>query len=273
MTQQSDIQTGVAEVNRTQIAYEVTGNGHPLVLVHAGVANRHMWDDQVAAFAKHYQVVRYDSRGFGQTPIGRVPFSYRDDLYGLLQVLGIDRAYLVGCSMGGSMIIDFALEHPEMAAALIPVCSSPSGYQMTGEPPNLPTWVALDEAVEAQDWERVAELQVQLWIDGPYRKPGEAAPAVRERLREMVRTRATPDDLKHDQPLESPAIDRLSELKVPTLVIVGDLDYPQLMEAADFMTEHIDGARKAVIHTAHIPSMERPAEFNQLVLEFLSGLE
>lgn len=264
-------QAGIAEINGTQIAYDVTGSGHGLVFVHAGVANRHMWDDQVAAFAEHYRVVRFDSRGFGQTPLGAVPFSFGNDLYELLQFLKIERAYLVGCSMGGSMIIDFALEHPEMVAALVPVCSSPNGYEMTGDPPNLQVWIALEQAVEAQDWDRVAELQVQLWIDGPYRKPGEVDAHVRDRLREMVLTATTPDESKHDLPLDPPAVNRLGDIHIPVLVVVGDLDYPQLMDAANLMTERIPGARKAVIHTAHIPSIERPAEFNHLVLEFLRG--
>src|SRR5690349_8638123 len=97
-----------------QLYYEVTGAGHPLVLIHAGVADLRQWDEQVAAFAPHYRVIRYDTRGFGKTRTEPVAFSNRQDLYELLTHLGVEKAYLIGNSRGGQIAFDFTLEHPEM---------------------------------------------------------------------------------------------------------------------------------------------------------------
>ena len=105
--------TGTAEVNGTQIYYEIRGKGHPLVLVHGGLMDRRMWDDQFEFFARDYKVIRYDVRGHGRSAVPSEPFSHTHDLYGLLNYLNIESTYLIGLSMGGAIAIDFVLEHPD----------------------------------------------------------------------------------------------------------------------------------------------------------------
>jgi pimeloyl-ACP methyl ester carboxylesterase len=270
--------TGIANLNGTQLAYEIVGTGHPLVLVHAGIADMRMWDDQIPAFAEHYQVIRYDARGYGKTSVGTGPIQLHEDLHALLTFLGVEHAYLLGCSMGGQTIIDFALEHPQMVDALIPVGSGLSGYQFQtgGEPPK--EWAELEEADERGDLERVCELEVHIWVDGLSRTPEQVDPIVRKRVYEMnmtalVNQSNVPDDVEMQVP-EPPAIGRLAEIHVPTLVIIGDLDLPKVQEVSDLLAGGIPGAQKVVMHgTAHVPSMEQPAEFNQVVLDFLAGVE
>src|SRR5438270_10481819 len=104
--------TGFADVNGSRLYYEMMGEGHPLVLIHGGYMDRRMWDDQFAAFAEHYQVIRYDVRGFGKTELPQAPYSDRQDLYDLLQALGVTKTLLLGLSLGGEVAIDFTLEHP-----------------------------------------------------------------------------------------------------------------------------------------------------------------
>ncbi len=133
MTESQQPRSGFAPINGAQIWYDVTGTGHPLVLTHAGIADHRMWDDQVATFAAHYQVIRWDIRGFGQSQMVAGPFSPSNDLYELLRFLQIKHVYLMGCSIGGSLTIDFALEHPDLVAALIPVAAGVSGFQDHGE--------------------------------------------------------------------------------------------------------------------------------------------
>src|SRR5579872_3466169 len=121
--------TGFAEVNSTKLFYEVAGEGHPLVLIHGGLVDHHLWDEQFSAFAQHYKVIRYDMRGFGDSgliKVGDAPYSMRDDLHALLQHLGIEKTYIMGLSMGGGMAIDFTLAYPEMVDALIPVAAGVS---------------------------------------------------------------------------------------------------------------------------------------------------
>ncbi len=273
MTDGPHVQTGFADLNGTRFYYEVAGAGHPLVLLHAGIADARMWDGQFLAFARRYKVIRYDARGYGKTPMVAGPFAHHRDLHGLLTHFGIGRAYLLGCSLGGATIIDFALEHPEMVDALIPVGSGLSGFKYAGEAP--PIWAAMVAARKAGDLARAAELTTQIWVDGPRRTPDQVDAVVRERVREMsMIALATPDDLGTEQKPEPPAIDRLSELRIPALIIYGDLDQPPILEIADVLARGIAGARKvAMPGVAHVPTMERPAEFNRLVLDFLGPLK
>lgn len=130
------IEKGFAAINGANLYYEVAGSGHPLVLVHAGIADNRMWDDQFSAFANQYRVIRFDQRGYGQSPPMEGEFARHNDLYELLKFLKVERAYLIGCSMGGRVCLDFALEHPDIAAALIMVGSGPSGFDFKTAPPN-----------------------------------------------------------------------------------------------------------------------------------------
>ena len=277
------VQTGFADVNGTTLYYEVAGSGHPFVLAHGHLLDRRSWDDQFEVFAQHYRVVRYDQRGFGDSGLitkGET-YSDRQDLYELMKFLGIERAYLMGVSGGGTLAIDFTLEHPEMVDALIPVTAGVSGFHPSEEmmkkhPEVVRLYTRLSEAFEKYDIAQAVEVSLELWTDGPGRLPNHAAPDVRERVREMTtRNWKRPDGEAQAQtptvPLEPPAIERLSEISVPVLVILGAWDAPSPL---DTLTAEIPGAKKVVMaETAHHPFMEKPAEFNQIVLDFLGSLK
>ena len=258
-----------AEVNGARLYYEIAGDGPPLVLVHAGIADGRMWDEQFQEFAKHYRVLRYDRRGFGKTAMVAGAYSHHHDLYELLKALQIEQAMLVGCSQGAKTVVDFTLEHPEMAEALVLVAPALSGFVYTGDMPRQAKQIDLAE--EAGDIAQVNELELQIWVDGPYRTPDQVDAQVRERVREMnLIALQTPDGLGNEQPLEPAAAGRLAELHTPTLVVVGDLDTPKTLAAAGYLATHIAGAQKLeMTGVAHLPNMEKPAEFNRLVLSFL----
>lgn len=267
--------TGTLESGDGKLYYETAGSGEPLVLSHAGFVDSRMWDDQWAEFAQHYRVIRFDMRGMGQSDPVRAPLSRREDLRRLLDHLNVERAALLGCSMSGEMVIDFALEHPERVAALIAVSAVPSGFEMHGEPPaELLDMIA---AMQQGDLARASELQLRLWVDGPFRQPDQVDPQVRQRAAEMnwitlVNATWARADAQPLNPLDPPAAQRLGEIGVPTLILAGALDNPEILRAADVMATSIRGAKKAIIpEAAHVPNMERPAEFNRLVLEFLSA--
>lgn len=283
MSNVQPVQTGFAEVNGTKLYYEVAGAGHPFVLVHGHLLDRRSWDDQFAVFAQRYRVIRYDQRGFGDSGLitKDEPYSDRQDLYDLMKFLGIKSAYIMGVSGGGALAIDFTLEHPEMVDALIPVTAGVSGYQPSEEvmkkyPDVVRMYTSLEKAFEKHNIARAVEISLELWTDGPGRLPKQAAPDVRERVREMTtRNWERPDDEAQAEtppvPLEPPALERLSEIGVPTLVILGEWDGPNPL---DSLTAEIPGAKKVVMaETAHHPFMEKPAEFNQIVLDFLGSLK
>jgi pimeloyl-ACP methyl ester carboxylesterase len=261
------LQTGKAHLDGAELYYEVAGEGPALVLAHAGFVDRRMWDDQFPVFAQQYRVVRYDRRGFGDSSQPQGPFSHRRDLYQLLKFLDIERAHLLGCSAGGAAIIDFALEHPEITASLTLVDSALGGYQFQGDMPK--PLQDLTAALQSKDLDKAAELAIQIWIDGPHRTPDQVDARIRERGREMSRT-ALPNVFVREEPLQPPAIERLREITVPTLVIVGDLDDASIATIGDLLATRIARARKVIIAgAAHLPNMDRPEEFNQEVLAFL----
>src|SRR5262249_55230467 len=149
-----------------------------MVLVHAGFVDSGMWDDQWNAFAEHYRVIRYDARGYGKSDKAIGPVSRREDLRQLLVCLNIERAILVGCSMGGENVIDFALESPTMVSTLIPISAVPSGFQMEGDPPRYV--MEMMGAVQQGDLDRASELQLRIWVDGIYREPEQVDTKVRQ---------------------------------------------------------------------------------------------
>ncbi len=251
--------------------YEIAGDGHPLVLIHGGLVNSGLWDDQFQVFAGHYRTLRYDVRGFGQSPASTVPYSNHDDLKDLLDGLGIDRAYVLGLSMGGGIAIDFTLAYPERVAALIPVAAGLSGYQLTS---SSPLRDELRAAYERGDKARAVELSLQLWTDGPQRTPDQVDSRVRDRIRAMtLHTFDLPDFDNVVQPLDPPAFGRLAEIHAPTLFIAGDRDVKDILDIGDLIVTHVPGAKKATIPgTAHHLNVERPAEFNHVVLDFLDSL-
>ncbi len=264
-------ETGYLAVGGGKIYYEVAGAGHPLVLVHAGVADHRMWDDQFAAFAQHYRVVRYDARGYGKTEVENIPFSDRQDIVDLLRHLGIEKTYMLGLSRGGALALDFTLEHPELVDALIVAAGGVGGYETALteiEQQGIEEWIRLEQA---GDYAGLTDLAVRVWADGPGQPEGRAPVAVRERVHEMVADnyRLHPDELI-SRPLEPPAAKRLGELQVPVLAIVGDIDTSSTIAAMRLLADQVAGARLVVFPgVAHMINMEQPERFNAVVLEFL----
>jgi len=262
--------TGFATVNGVDLYYEVLGDGPALVLIHGGGINLRMWDDQVQPFAEHFQVIRYDTRGHGRSQSASGPYADHDDLYRLLQHLGIKSAAIMGLSMGGRVAIDFTLEHPDMVSALIPVAPGLSGYQFTWEGIE-EDWRRFVEANRKGDVKQSVELFQRCWTDGPKRTPEQVDPAVRERVRVMFHEGMTRIGEQGTLVVpEPPAISRLSQIQAPTLVIVGDLDTPDILRIVNILARKVPGAKKVVIPgAAHVVNMERPDEFNRAVLDFL----
>jgi pimeloyl-ACP methyl ester carboxylesterase len=223
-------------------------------------------------FAEGYKTVRYDARGYGKTAPVEGKYWPHEDLHGVMKFLGIERAHLLGCSMGGEAIVDFALAHPEKASALIPVCASMSGFNVREGLEEIGK--RLNEAYERHDFDACAEIFAQIWVDGPSRAPDAVDRAMRDKIKDMMLVFLNaPDGVGEEQSVDHPAVDRLSEINAPTLVIWGDLDQPGILKVADKLAEGIPGAKKTLIAgTAHVPNMERPEEFNRIVLDFLGGL-
>ena len=260
---------GFAPVPNGSLYYEVNGDGPTLVLVHAGIADCRMWDDQVAAFSRSYQVVRYDVRNFGRSSIAQEDFAHYEDLHDLLDHLGVDRATVLGVSMGGTLTIDFVLAYPQIVSALVLVATGPNGYDRWGDEITK-GWAEETAALEAGDMERAVEINLRMWVGGPSRSPEEVDSAVRSRVREMLAHNLPREGEGESQDLEPLAAERLGDIEVPALVIVGDKDAPDIIASSRLLASEIRGARLEIMSgVAHAPNMERPEEFNRIVLDFL----
>ena len=266
--------TGSAEVDGANLWYEVTGSlgaAPPIVLLHAGIGDARMWDDQVAPFAQRFPVIRYDARGFGRSGPATGGFSPIADLAALLAILGVSRAHLVGLSMGGTVAVDAALAYPDLVAGLVVAGARPSGLVPSRALRS--AWEAVDVALAAGDVAGAVELELRMWVDGPNRTPDQVDPTVRERVREMDAALFALPDQGEPRPPDPPAVGRLGAIRAPTFVIVGAEDQPDVLAGGDLLSTGVPGARKAVIpDAAHVPNMERPAAFNRLVLDFLTSV-
>lgn len=264
--------SGFAPVNGAQIYYEMQGEGQPLVMIHAGVADSRQWNNEFGFFAGRYKVLRYDTRGYGKSEPVDGEYRYLADLVALLDYLELDQPLiLMGCSMGGGLAIDFALSYPSRVTALILVGAAPSGLELEVETPA--KFEAAEQAYNAGNLDLVAELETQIWFDGMGRTPEQVNPAMRRLAYEMNR-RALDHDARHLGTLlpnlPMPAGERLSELTMPVLMVVGAHDVPYILAATDYMVGRLPSAQKIVIQdAAHLPNMDQPAEFQQAVTAFL----
>lgn len=263
------MKNGIAEVNGTKLYYEITGSGHPLVLVNGSSLDLRMWDEQVENFSARFQVVRYDLRGIGKSDAPDKEFSHSEDLYHLLEFLGIEKAYILGLSFGGAFAVDFALEHPEMTNTLIVASAALSSLRDEyAEGLSALSAIAKEKGVS----EAIREL-----MDNP-------AFVAPENIAAQRKTREILFDNRHIFETNFPLVrfwrppqinieESLSKITAPTLIIVGENDAPVIHEIADKLQKDIRNVRKVVIEDAgHMVNLEKPAEFNRLVIDFLQTL-
>jgi 3-oxoadipate enol-lactonase len=267
---QPRMQVGHAPISGGSIYFETAGRGQPVIFLHGFTLDCRMWDDQFTEFARHYQTLLYDARGFGRsTPIS-APYSAAEDLCGLMDRLGIQAAHLVGLSMGGRYAIDFTLQHPERVKSLVLVDSVLGGHAI---PATARAIIQAAEVAKAGD----LDAAKRLWLDHDLFKPASEQPHVADRLARMVADYNGwhfLNGLGAQEELPAvPAAVRLKEIEKPTLVVVGSREVEELLNLSEMLSREIQNARLSVIPgVGHMSNMEAPAEFNAVVLEFLAGL-
>jgi len=259
------VRVGFAEVSEPVLYFEAAGKGPPVVLIHGGNLDRRMWDEQFQVFAKHFQVIRYDVRTYGLSDMPTKPYSDVEDLASLLRFLHIKKAHLVGLSLGGRIIIDFALEHPDQVQSLVAVGPGLSGFQWSRDEKQ---YQLMLRAAQASQIDAVTEL----WLKSPYMAPAMENPALAPRLRQLAldNYRNWLGNPALSRPIDPPAIGRLNQIEAPTLILVGSRDVHDIHKIVKLLKTGIPHARQEVVPGAgHMVNMEKPAEFNRLVLGFL----
>src|SRR5262245_45942696 len=217
------MKTGIATVSGTSLYYEMMGEGFPLIFVSGGgVVDRRAWDGQFEAFARDYKVIRYDVRGIGESARPDGPFSHSRDLFELFKFLNIDRAHIVGLSVGGGMAIDFAIEHPEKVDGLILAASGVSDDSKADA--NIRGLMTLSAMTKTDGIGQV--------INPVLSTPFVVSPAnelARERIRQIYLDKR--DVFESDFPIylqweaiQPPASQQLGNISARTLVISGDRD-------------------------------------------------
>jgi pimeloyl-ACP methyl ester carboxylesterase len=265
----------VAGRSSTGIAYEIAGSGEPLVLVHAGIADRRMWDSQWDLFASRHRVLRYDARGYGESLPPTGSWSQYGDLLSLLDELGIARAHLVGASMGSGIVVEAALARPDAAASLVLVAP---GGALYGAPSDdlRAVWTAEVEALDRGDIDGAVEVNLRAWVDGPQRDPTAVDPAIRSAVARMQWDAFELPEWDADDALETelepPASARLGQLAPPTLVLVGGLDQAASLEAALHLEAAVPDVRyQSWPDVGHMLTVERPSEFGSVVVDFIAA--
>lgn len=266
----------IVSVPGATLGFDVAGAAaSPAVtFIHAGVATRAMWDPQFIDLASDHHVVRYDTRGYGDSPGESVPYSEVDDLIRILDAAEVERTVLVGASRGGRFALDAALAHPDRVTGLVTIGSNPSGMSDEQVSPTARER-ELEEAIEAasaaEDLDALVRTEVQLWDLGPDRDVDEVDASFVERAIELNVGAAHWDFAGTATPPARPAVDRLGELAIPSLVVIGDHDVSDAKVAARLLVEGIPDAEE--LHfpdSAHLPSVEHPERFTAALRDWLA---
>lgn len=258
------------------IAYDDAGSGEPIALIHAGVADRRMWDPLVADLSGRHRLIRHDARGFGETLPPSGPWSHHTDFLSVLDEFLVGRTHVIGASMGAGIAVEAALARPGAVASL--VLAGPGGALFGDAPAELrPIWAAEIDALDRGDLDAAVEVNLRAWVDGPLRAAGDVDPAVRAFVGRMQRDAfELPEwdpETAPEHELSPAAVGRLGELACPVLVLVGDGDQPAVRHAAERLAGAVARVRLVVWPgVGHLPSLERPAEFSALVREFLDAV-
>ncbi|MEO8508552.1 MAG: alpha/beta hydrolase [Betaproteobacteria bacterium] len=262
----------------TQLAAEIEGEGIPVAFLHAGVADRRMWRDQLALLAQppaRYRAIAYDRRGFGESLHADERYSHVDDLLAVLDAqAGGAPAILVGCSQGGRIALDAALAHPDRVRALLLVAPAVSGApKVDSFPPAIARWIESVEKAEATaDVDQLNALEAHAWLDGPLAAEGRVSGPARELFLAMNEL-ALRAEQRGAEIEPAPAYPRVDEIAVPTLVVWGDLDFPHVAGNCAHLGMRMPAARTHVLRdAAHLPNLEYPAQFNRLLDDFLTSI-
>jgi pimeloyl-ACP methyl ester carboxylesterase len=268
------VDTGYAEVNGTQLYYEIAGSGDPIVLVHGNFGDRRYYDGQFEAFAKSYRVLRYDVRGYGKSmlPVTGIPYSDHEDLKALMEHLDIPRAHIAGSSMGSVIAVDFVLAYPEMCSSVIAIGPWVNGYSS----PATQSFFQEIQTIRTAGQKGGPAAALEKLVQAQWWYPEKVPPLTMDSIKEICSDYSFWHFINSDprQFVDPPAVQQLDRIRVPVLIITAQYDSEACREIADLMDADIPDSRKIDMDGAtHMMQMEKPEEFNKAVLDFLSDIQ
>lgn len=265
---------GYAPSGSDWIFYREAGSGQAVVFIHAGVADSRMWLPQLEAVPDGYRYIAFDQRGFGNSKVGGSEYNSYQDALALMDYLECERAVLVGCSIGAGIALDVAIEKPGRVSGLVLVGADSPGFEPEGGRFEPPQWKEAVEAFKSGEYERVAQLDAEIWLAGHGRELHQVDPNLRTLFLEMdlapLRSEAERGELHTAGPDREKAIRGIEK---PTLVIVGAYDLPDLQAAAHDLAARLSKRSAVVIEdAAHLPGFEQPDAFNAALVNFLETI-
>lgn len=257
------VDTGYVIVDGGKLYYELAGKGKNIVLLHDGMVNREIWDEQFPLLAEKFRVVRYDRRGYGKSSDPEMKYSHIEDLNRLFIQLNIDKAIIFGMSSGGRLAIDFTLTYPEKVEGLVLVGAVVSGFGYTS---HMQTRGGHFDPQKYSDPVKVNEYFI---LDDPYEIYSENTSA-KERVMKLLPGLARENRVP-TQPASKVAVRSLSDIKVPALILVGEFDIPDVHAHAGVINAGIaDSKREIIPRSGHLIPIEQPALFNEAIMNFLN---
>jgi pimeloyl-ACP methyl ester carboxylesterase len=248
-----DTISGFADINDGKNYYEAAGKGdQTIVFVHGGLVDNRLWDEQFYEFAGKYRVIRYDTRGHGKSPMPVAAHSPVEDLYQLLRFLKVEKAIVVGLSLGGIISTDFTLEHPAMIERLVLVGAALRGLETK---PSEKAIKIFREASQSTP-EKAAELWMQHELFAALKNKPEARVQILQMLADNYRDWTGISDDKYIFPAPA-TMNRLDKIRVPTLVIVGEIDHPDLLAVGKVLDEKISDSQLVLMKDASIIRISR----------------
>jgi len=257
--------SGYIRMDSDSIFYEMAGTGNAIILIHDGILHREVWDDQFSFFSRNYKVIRYDRRGYGKSSPATGSYTHLDDLVTLFKQLKIDSAILVAGSSGGALAIDFTLDYPQKVNGLVLVGAVVGGFSYTQH-----MWTRGGHLPKSFD----SDIEKMMYYakDDPYEIFSENLHAKEKTVKLIKNNPIRINNRPRYIPREIPTYLRLSEIKAPALILVGEFDIPDVHAHAGSINAGISQSRRFIIpESGHLIPLEQPEIFNQTVEEFISN--
>jgi pimeloyl-ACP methyl ester carboxylesterase len=274
------------DIGQIYTYFEIAGAGTPVILIHGHSVDCRMWDPQIAELAKHYKVIRYDLRGYGKTdvPVEGEKFSHAEDLHKLMWFLGVQRAHIVGLSLGAAVAADFLAMYPEEALSVTAIAGGIWPLAIP-EDANNAQKAKIEAEIRQKKLESIETVKKQgieaykkQWLEFVLSACGPHKNEIKPKLQQMIDEWSAWQAL-HVEPLRDinpPVTIQLKTKKpdVPVLIVTGKDDLQNSINAGKALAEILPNARTVYIENAgHFPNMETPAEFNKILLDFLSSVK
>jgi pimeloyl-ACP methyl ester carboxylesterase len=253
----------VVDVNGARLWYDEAGSGPAVLLLHGGLGDSGLWEPVVPFLAERFRAIRSDLRFYGRSTGPNVPWSWQDDSIGVLDALGVERAALVGLSLGGRLALDIALAHPDRLWAVAGVAPGLGGHSSDAYSDEQEARYEAAEA--AHDLEAAMEIDFEVWA------PLGADDRIRQLWRATPEANALPPDLEPLPETGAPAKERLGELSVPTLIVTASHDPAGMREIGPLVELEAPHARHLELDSDHYVTLREPELLSGVLLEFLTA--